>query len=175
MKLTMSHIDLNMHRRKWGVLISGLEGKSGESEKDTRASVVDLGKKTLKLNDTVTTDFVACHRLKQEANAPIIARFSDLSTRDAWMAKTKNLKNTNISISVDVPPCLRKVKKELVDIKKTLNDESRRRSYIRHYPSYPYFKLIRHDSAPTVPSFSKESIAQSCLDMGKNSFNFKLS
>ena len=172
-KLTLSHLDLNVHRRKWGVIISGLDGESGESEKDTRQSVIDLGKKKLKIKDAELKDFSACHRLKSAANAPIIARFTDLSKRDTWMSKAKLLKNTNTSISVDVPPCLRDVKKELVEAKKKLPEEARRRSYIKHYPSFPYFKLIRHDAEPTMHSYSEEGIARKCLDL-KDSFALNL-
>ena len=175
-RLTLSHVDLNMHRRKWGVIISGLKGASGESEADTRNAVVNMGKTKLKISNADRQDFVACHRLKQGDSAPIIARFADLSQRDAWLAKAKSLKDTGISIAVDVPPCLRDVKKQLVDIKKSLlTQEARRRSYIRHYPSYPYFKLIRHDkNEPTLHTYSKDDIAKKCLDL-KTPFKFELS
>ena len=173
-KLALSHLDLNVHRRKWGVIISGLQGEKGESEKKTRAAVVELGKQTLGVRDALTSDFTACHRLKQEPNAPLIARFADLSKCDAWMVNAKKLKDTHVSISVDVPPCLRKVKKELVDLKKGLPDaEARRRSYIRHLPTFPYFKLIRHDTAPTDHSFTKDMILKECLNLD-HPFEFDL-
>ena len=171
--LTLSHLDQATHKRKWSVIISGLKGDKGEAEGDTRNAVIELGRKKLEVNDARSTDFTACHRLKQDANAPIIARFADLSKRDLWMANAKRLKNTNISISVDIPPCLRQVKKNLIETKKTFSPEVKRRSYIRHYANFPYFKLFRHDQKdPIVHPFSKEDIAQKCLEMD-TPFNFR--
>ena len=163
-QLTLSHLDLNLHRRKWGVIVSGLAGDEGEDESKTRKAMIDMGTDKLNVN-AANSDFTACHRLKQEKDAPIIARFADLSTRDKWMSNAKKLKGSKVSISVDVPPCLRDVKKELVSIKQDLPAEEKRRSYIRHLPSYPYFRLIKHNSPPIDHTFSKEMIVKKCLDL----------
>ena len=100
----------------------------------------------------------------------IHARFVDLSTRDRFLANAKKLarsKQKGISISVDVPPCLRKVRKELADLRKGLPDERKRRSFIKHLPSWPYFQLQEKadDNVITVTkhSFSRETVALSAL------------
>ena len=55
---------------------------------------------------------LACHRLDQKEDAGIIVRFCDLSERNSWLSKTKNLKASplRVSISPDLPPSLRPLK-----------------------------------------------------------------
>ena len=68
---------------------------------------------------------------------------------------------------MDVPPCLRKVKKELNDLRKHLAPDAKKRSYIKHLPSWPYFQLVERLDDKTVHitkhSFSKSDIALASL------------
>ena len=162
-------LDLHAHHRKFALVIQGVKGTQYETPDKTREAVINLAKSDLKV-DARKQDFAACHRNGPDANSTIHARFVDLSTRDQFLANAKRLANSKtkgISISVDVPPCLRKVKKELVELRKALPSERKKRSFIKHLPSWPYFQLIEKadDNVVTVTkhSFSREAIALAAL------------
>ena len=173
--MALQNVDLNMHRRKWSVVIHGIPGRAGEDNMVTRKAVVDMAMQQLGIPHANLHDFGACHRLKQDANAGIIARFLDLSTRDEWLANCKNLRNTRISINVDLPPCLREVNKQLATKKKDLPPDIKRRSYIRHLPSWPYLYLQHPDRTRTNHTFTKESLAQKALSNLEGSLLFNFS
>lgn len=162
-------LDLHAHHRKFALVIQGVKGDPNESPEKTRKAVIDLAKTDLKVN-AKEQDFAACHRNGPDASSSIHARFVDLSTRDRFLANAKKLANSRhkgISISVDVPPCLRKVKKELVELRKALPLERKKRSYVKHLPSWPYFQLVEKadDKVLTVTkhTFSREAIALAAL------------
>ena len=162
-------LDLHMHHRKFALVIQGVKGERNETPEKTRKSIIDLARTELKV-EAKEQDFAACHRNGPDAGSSIHARFVDLSTRDRFLANAKKLarsKQKGISISVDVPPCLRKVRKELADLRKGLPDERKRRSFIKHLPSWPYFQLQEKadDNVITVTkhSFSRETVALSAL------------
>ena len=150
------------------LVIQGIKGPKGENATDTRQKLINTAKTLLGV-DAKASDFAACHRLNfAEADTGIHARFVDLSTRDHWLASAKKLKKKDsISISVDVPPCLRKVKKELNDIRKNLDPEVKKRTYVKHLPAWPYFQLTERLDNKTVKitkhSFSKSDIALASL------------
>ena len=174
--ISLQNVDLNMHRRKFQLIIHGIKGPAKEDSGSTRKSLLDMATKRLGV-DATANDLAACHRLTSSKDSGIIARFIDLSERDKWLAKAKKLQGTNISMSVDVPPCLRKVKKELLEKRKNLSPETKRRSYIKHLPSWPYLELRYPipkiggsdpnsvDMVVVPHSFSKASVAQSAADM----------
>ena len=170
--LALHTIDLNMHRRKYSLIIQGLEGSAGEDSDITRGKLVEFAKDKLRVAETCLSDLSACHRLTQKKNSGIIARFQDLSMRDKWLQNAKNLKELNlpkgknISISVDLPPCLRPVKKQLAEMRKELPPLEKRQSYIKHFATWPYVALCRKsgDSVHTLHhTFSKEQIAYDSL------------
>ena len=43
--LAMHHLELGVHRRKWTLIIHGLEGSANEAEDDTRAACLAMAKK----------------------------------------------------------------------------------------------------------------------------------
>ena len=160
-----------VNKRKYALLVQGIKGPKGEDAKNTRTKLMNSAKTLLGI-DAVASDFAACHRLNfSEENTGIHARFVDLSTRDLWLSSAKKLKRVPkenaISISVDVPPCLRKVRKELIDIRMKMSPESKKRSYVKHLPAWPYFQLIEklEDKTERVfkHSFSKSDIAFASL------------
>ena len=180
--LAMQNINLNTHRRKFSVIIYGLPGEKEEDSDITRKSVITMAKENLKIKPTperpVREDqLAACHRLKPDAGSGIIARFNDLRERDRWLAHAKNLAGSDISISVDVPPCLRPAKKQLMNIRKALPPGVKKRAYIKHLPSWPYLQLHRHDeSTPTPHTFTKTQIVNLALGLdSKTSSNLELS
>ena len=173
----LQSLDLHTHHRKFALTIQGVKGEKDEKPETTRQAVIDLAKTHLKVN-AKEGDFAACHRNGPAAGSSIHARFLDLSVRDQYLSNAKKLaksKQAGISISVDVPPCLRKVKKELIDIRKALPDDRKRRSFVKHLPSWPYFELIEKiDGGPggdritkaTKHTFSKESVVLAALQSG---------
>ena len=162
-------LDLHTHHRKFALVMQGVKGDKNEPPEKTRKAVIDFAKDSLQV-DAKEQDFAACHRNGPEANSTIHARFVDLSTRDKFLANAKRLansKNKGISIGIDVPPCLRKVRKELAELRKALPTERKKRSFVKHLPSWPYFQLVEkaEDNKVTVTnhSFTKEAIALAAL------------
>ena len=170
--LSLTVLNGEVNRRKYALVIQGIKGPKGEDAKDTRKKLMNSAKTLLGIDASVG-DFAACHRLNfNEADTGIHARFVDLSTRDMWLANAKKLakvpKKDQISLSVDVPPCLRKVKKELNDMRMKLSPESKKRAYVKHLPSWPYFQLVERlgDNTQRISkhSFSKSDIALASLN-----------
>ena len=78
----MLFLEDQTHKRKWGLIINGLEGKSGESEYDMRKKTIKFAQDILKVPAPYVPDerrIAACHRLKQADNAAIIIHFLDLN------------------------------------------------------------------------------------------------
>ena len=106
--LAMRQMDLEVHRRKWALVIQGVEGAAKEKEEDTRAACIALVRDALKVQTAMNTRVSACHSLSQDTDAGIIIRFTDLTERNLWLRHTKNLKgkDTKVTISPDLPPVL---------------------------------------------------------------------
>ena len=107
--LAMRQMDLEVHRRKWALVIQGVEGAAKEKEEDTRAACIALARDALKVPNAMSTRVSACHRLSQDADAGIIIRFTDLTERNLWLQHTKNLKGKDKKVKIypDLPPVLR--------------------------------------------------------------------
>ena len=138
--LTIRLLDMDVHRRKWTLNIQGVKGQAGEEEDITRQSCVKLARDQLGVNDALPTDFAACHRLRQQDDASILVRYVDLNKRNQWLSSAKNLKgkDTNISISPDLPPVLRPLKRELLNKRKTLPPQQKSRAHLRYLREWPY-------------------------------------
>ena len=163
--LAMQTLDIDVHRRKWALTLQGLKGAAKEDEVDTRAACVKLARDTLEIENASVWDFAACHRLSQKADAGIIVRFNDLSKRNMWLANAKNLRGraNHISISPDVPPVLRPMKKDLLQKRKDLPPEDKRRSYIRYHRQWPYMDLAVGNNRFVKSDVRKDTIIQSVL------------
>ena len=170
-------LDMEVHDRKWSLIIAGLEGEKGESEKTTRQKCIRLAKE-IGVSDAESTSISACHRLNHaSANAGIIMRFNDLAQREAWLTKARNLRTVNeaVNFSPDLPPVLRKLKKELLDIRKVMSTDEKRLTRVKHTPRWPYVKLeYKDNSKPTIlPKYTKQQILTDILGFStKLSFAF---
>lgn len=149
--LTLRHLELETHRRKWNLILHGIKGDADEFQHTTRESVLKFAKDKLEIRDTSNIHIAACHRLSRSANAGIIIRFCDLSQRDEWMAATKNLKDTGISLSPDLPPKLRPIKNAVMLHRKSLSTEEKRKSKVRYLPSWPFVELKSDNSVFRAP------------------------
>ena len=145
--LTLRHLELETHRRKWNLILHGIKGDADEFQHTTRESVLKFAKEKLKIQNTNNIHIAACHRLSRNADSGIIIRFCDLSQRDEWMAATKNLKDTGISLSPDLPPKLRPIKNAVMLHRKSLSTEEKRKSKVRYLPSWPFVELKFDDKS----------------------------
>ena len=165
--LALQTMDLDVHRRKWSLTIHGLKGEAGEDEEVTRDACVKLAKDHLDISDAATTDFAACHRLSKQAGSGIMMRFRDLSTRNSWLGNAKKLRNhpDAISISPDLPPVLRPMKKELLAKRKDMPQSQKSKYNLRYLRQWPYIVLAGPEKSTIHPSISKEAIVENIIGL----------
>ena len=163
--LALQTLDIDMHRRKWSITIQGLAGPANEDESTTRDACVRLARTHLGITDAAANDFAACHRLKPAVNAGIIARFNDLAKRNAWLANAKNLKNSGLSVSIapDLPPKIRPLKTELLNVRKDMSPDQKRQATVRYLKQWPYVQLKCAGDKIIKPSLSQRELTTSIL------------
>ena len=163
--LALQTLDLDVHRRKWSLTIQGIKGAAGEEDNDTRKACVDLTRDHLGIVDASEKDFSACHRLNKRKDAGIIIRLQDLSRRNEWLDGAKKLRThtEKISISPDLPPVLRPLKTELLQKRKDMSPEQKKKSYIKYLRQWPYVELTTAKGPSIRPSAPVETIVTSVL------------
>ena len=166
--LAMRQLDLEVHRRKWALVISGLDGPAKEPEQDTRAACLKLAADILQVQNAAGTRISACHRLSPSAGAGIIIRFTDLSERNEWLANAKHLKGKNISISPALPPILRQLKTDILNQRKTLDLNTRKNTRIQYLKQWPYVKLAIKEQDDVYPTISQKAIVKELLGVSPN-------
>ena len=126
--LALQTLDIDVHRRKWSLTVQGLEGDADEDDADTHRACVQLARQHMDIEDATVSDFAACHRLSRKKDTGIIMRFRDLSQRNKWLLGARKLKHleSNISVCPDLPPVLRPLKTELLQIRKSLPPKRKR-------------------------------------------------
>ena len=179
-RLLHETLKIDAHRRKWNVVVHGVDGPADEDESATRAAVINFATTALKLSPEVVKDstFSACHRLSKKANAGIIIRFVDLAYRDKWLAGARNLqeylaglpppadpntKPKKISLAIDLPPKIRPLKDNLMMKRKQLPMERRKKSKLRYLTQWPFVELRVEGQDPIRPSETLSEIASSIL------------
>ena len=163
--LALQTLDLDVHRRKWSLTVQGLKGQEEEDEDDTRAACVNLAHEHLDISDAAVTDFASCHRLSRNANSGVIIRFKDLQMRNLWITSAKKLKThqDSISISPDLPPAIRGLKKELLDMRRQMPHAQKIKHHVRYIRQWPYVVLAGPGNAKIVPTISKDSVIKNIL------------
>ena len=177
-RLLHETLKMDAHRRKWNIVLHGINGPAAEDETATRKAVKDFAQSALKLSPDDINDsiFSACHRLSQKENAGIIIRFVDLTYRDKWLAGAKNIQtyiselrppnpDKKISMAIDLPPNLRPLKDNLMKKRKELPLEKRRRSKLRYLANWPFVELRVEGESPIRPSETLADIAKSTLGL----------
>ena len=164
-QLALHTLDIDMHRRKWKLTIQSLKGPVDEDEADTRRACVNLAKSHLGIPEASEFDFSACHRLSKKENAGIILRFKDLQQRNGWLINAKSLKShtDNVSISADLPPVRRPLKKELLQKRRDLPVDQKRGSVVRNFKQWPYVELKIINGLVIKPSASATDTVKSVL------------
>ena len=166
--LAMRQLELEVHRRKWALIINGMKGPASEREDDTRAACISLANDTLKVPNAGNTRISACHRLSQESDAGILIGFTDLSERNQWLMNAKNLKGKDISIAPDLPPVLRKLKTDILAQRKELSPPARKQSSVRYLRQWPFVKLAIKDQQDLYPRISQTVIVKDLLGISPN-------
>ena len=163
--LALQTLNLDVHSRKWSLTIQGIKGEADEDEATTRHACADLARSHLKITDATGDDFSACHRLNRKKEVGIIIRFKDLSRRNRWLDEAKNLRThpDKISISPALPPVIRPLKSELLQARKNLPADQKRRSFIKYLRQWPYVELSVPNSQPIRPSSAIESAVTEIL------------
>ena len=163
--LAMRHLELEVHRRKWALIIHGLEGSANETEDDTRAACLAMAKNCLRVPNADQTRVSACHRLGQNENSGIILRFTDLSERNQWLQGAQNLKGKDIKVSPDLPPILRQLKTDILKQRKELPLPVRKKSSVRYLKQWPFVKLAIKDGQDLFPRIPKTVIVKDFLGL----------
>ena len=78
-KVCLNILNLETYRRKWSLIISGVQGTAQESEAATRSNIRAFAKTNLKVEGADSHPMAACHRLANSADAPIIVKLVDLA------------------------------------------------------------------------------------------------
>ena len=150
--LALQTLDIEVHRRKWNLVVQGIKGTAKEEEDITRGKLVNFARDSLRVTDAANNRFSACHRLRREPDAGIIVRFCDLSERDKWLKNGKFLKDSkdsHVSVSPDLPHVLRPLKSEVMEYRRRLEPSVKSRAKVLYRPSWPYIELIH--PAPDNP------------------------
>ena len=164
-QLALRNLELETHRRKWNLVLHGVEGDENEPEQTTRKNVLKFAKENLQLSDDDISNmhFAACHRLSRKKDAGIIIRFCDLSQRDRWMASTKNLSGSKLSLAPDLPPKVRQMKNAVMLHRKSLEEEARKKSKVRYLAQWPFVELKLDDKNTFRPPVALEQIVGDVL------------
>ena len=142
--LAKQTLQLDVHSRKWNLVLHGLKGEAGEQESGTRAKCVEFARDVLRVPGASNAHISACHRLSRKEDAGIIVRFCDLAERDRWISGTKHLKNytaARISLCPDLPPVVRPLKDTLMMKRRDLPPEEKARSRVNYLPYWPFVEL----------------------------------
>ena len=141
------------------------EAYADEDDTDTRSACVKLAREHLDIVDATTSDFAACHRLSRKADSGIIMRFRDLGMRNLWLSNARFLRGRvdDISISPDLPPVLRSLKTELLQKRKTLAPEEKKRAHIKYLREWPYVELAVGKDRKVQSNVTKETLVKSIL------------
>ena len=158
-------LKIDAHRRKWNVVVHGLEGPSKESEAETRKTCLEFAKNVLKVEDAEKTRMSACHRLSNKKDAGIIIRFTDLAQKDTWLAGTQHLKGTDVKVTLtpDLPPVIRPLKDQLMLLRSKMPQSVKTKTRLRHIPEWPFVMLCTEGQRPVKPDATLREITPAVL------------
>ena len=160
-------LNIDTHRLKWSLMISGLEGQANESEVNTKSKFKKFAVKSLKVTDAISHPMASCHRLSNEANSAIIAKFVNLDGRNTWLSCAKNLKGkcTSVSISPDLPPALRPLKIDIMKQRKELMTNDNIAAKVKYHPVWPYISLSTKGKPKILLRITKKNIISKYLGL----------
>jgi hypothetical protein len=165
--LAIKCIEEQMHKRKWSIIVSGVPGEQREHESRTRESMITFAHRDLQIEQANQTNFAACHRLKNTANAPVLVTFLDLAQKDTWLRKAHLLRNapTKMAITQDLPPSLRELRNEVYERKKSLPELQQRQYTIRYHLAWPFVEMKTPNGDTLKPKSTKAELVSKFLAM----------
>ena len=165
--LALGQLKLEVHRRKWNLVIHGIQGDAEEDGAVRRQACSNFAKTVLKVTDAEATTFPACRRLYQKANTGIIVRFVDLAQRDSWLSGTKHLKNysSKVSISPDPPAAIQPLKDQLKEVRTKLPTDIKLKSKLKFLPHWTFVELRIDGQVPKRPSISLNAVTTKMFDI----------
>ena len=100
-----------------------------------------------------------------DAKSAIYIRFTDLQERNDWLSHARNLagKDSPVSISPDIPPVLRQLKKDLLAQRKDLDLNERRQAGIYFLKQWPFMKLKIKNKPDRLPRISQRVVVEEIL------------
>ena len=163
--LALQTLNIDYHRRKWSLTVQGLKGPADEDNTDTRSACVKLAREHLDIGEAAASDFAACHRLSRKADSGVIMCFWDLGMRNLWLSNVRFLRGRvdDISISPDLPPVLRSLKTELLQKRKTLALEEKKRAHIKYLREWPYVESAVGNDRKVHSNVTKDILVKSIL------------
>lgn len=155
----MRLLEDQMHKRKWSLIVTGIQGQRGENEWDTRNNMIEFAHNELEIHNAHLTNFSACHRLKQSDNAPVIIKFNDLAQKDTWLRKAYLLKRAKKSVIQDVPPTIRDLRQNVYEQKKALSPDQQQEQWaIKYHQAWPFVEMKSKSGASIKPKFTKAEV-----------------
>ena len=148
-KEEIERIKLEIWGRKWNIILRGIKGAVIERElpKVTEARVREFLNKVLKIDEVraKTMLFTAVHRLPsgEDDRRNIILRLSSLIDRDDILqAATKLEPGSGYSAVPDLPPALATRRGKLLNERREMSEESKKRCKLVYLKDPPFVKLV---------------------------------
>lgn len=165
-EIALRQLDADMHNRKWNVILTGVKGKAKETSAETREIVIKLFRNTLNIELT-SAAFAALHRLNFKVqDSAIILRLHDLQTKYDIFAQVHKLPK-EIHITQDIPPTLRPLRSEVLDIRNKTTKYQKKDMKVRYLQSWPYIVVKVDEKKIIEPKTTAIEIVEKYLTREK--------
>ena len=144
-------IRLELWRRKWNVVIGGIEGTLNETPRVTEKKVRAFFETVLRMptEETIYVLLQAVHILPggaYEQKRRIIVRFNSLIVRDEMLAAAMKLKKgSGYSVVPDVPPSVAALRSKLLSQRRGMPPEEQRKTLLVYIKTYPCVALRKRN------------------------------
>ena len=150
----LKQMEIDIHRRKRNLMVFGLKGPKRENEHETLRVVTEFARNYLGVAPERWQIRMA-HRLNINAeNAGIIVVFNCGYMRDAWVQGSIDnapaLKQHKMSVVTDLPPVLRTVRSQLLDLRrqKLYTTKEWAEARVKQLAQWPFLQLVVQEAAP---------------------------
>lgn len=145
-------LKLEMWGRKWNLVFRGIPGKLDETPRVTEMKVRESFEKQLGISNERANVMLltAVHRLPggmDENKRNCIVRFSSLMDRDEVLQKGIALKpGSGYSVVPDLPPSVSILRSKLLNEKRNMSPDEKKRTKLIYIKEYPFVRLVRKTS-----------------------------
>ena len=145
-KLAQEILSLELWGRKWNLTFRGLEGPLEEKPDKTEEVIRKFMSNDLGIPTHVAENmlFAAVHRLPSGPpnKKSIIVRFVRLADREKCLQGAYKLrKGSGIGVSIDLPRILAKERDRLLEMKRNLSNEEKKKAKLIYLKTAPFLKL----------------------------------